>query len=305
MALDPALRKKWLEWGGYSALGIFAFLYFLFQGFPFEGLVQSRLGELERQAGVKVEIGSVKAGWLFDVVASDVKVRQLPVTTPPGDPLAQIDRVVVSLAPFRLFVGQLGLHLDAKHYGGRVNGLISLGRSATVLDLAASNVELAKYGLLASRFQVNAAGQVTGTCDLTLAADDLSKSAGKIDLTIKNGALRESNPYGIVKIPNTEFSKGGGVTVTVKDGKASLDDVGLHGDDLDLSLDGEIELRKNLAFSQWNARSAIRASDSFKSQVSMLDVFLGPGKGTDGIYHYKITGPLTRPSTPADPGARR
>lgn len=307
MALDPARRILWLTRAGYVVLACFAFVYFLFLGFPFDRILQQPkiargIEAFERENGMKVEVGSIRGGWLFNVVATNVKVTSTTgirrASPQPGEvadePTFLLDRVAFRPAPLSLLGGRLGMHIDAQAYGGRVSGVVAQGRSSTVVDLGIRNIELAKYTPLATKWQMNLGGQASGAVALTLDADDGAKSTGKIDLAVKNAMIAESNPLGIQKIPKTSFDKGAGAVVVLKDGRAEFQDVGMHGDDLDVTLDGGVELKKKLAFSNWDARASIKTSDGFNKQVVLLDTFLAPGKGTDGVYRYKLTGPVGR-----------
>ena len=302
MTAQELFKKRWARVTAYSCLGAFSFLYFLFVGFPFDKLVPARLADLERSTGLHVETSDVHAGWLFDLVAEGVKVTPIarrgfgaPAAAEPDEPVLVADQVAVSLNPFALLLFRASLGVDAKLYGGRVHGSVALSKSTTRVNLSLSGLEIGKYPMLSQRFQVNAGGQVAGTVALSVPNDDASKANGEIDLVIKDAKIMPSNVYNAFQIPQTTFDKGAAVKISVKDGKASFQDVGLHGADLDVSLDGDLELRKQMEMSQWDARADIRASDTFKAAIPMLDVFLNPGKGTDGIYHYRLQGMLQAP----------
>lgn len=303
MTAQELFKKRWVRVTGYSCLGAFSFLYFLFVGFPFDDLVPARLAAIERTTGMHVETADVHAGWLFDLVADGVKVTPIArrgfgapaAGAEAEDPVLVADKVAVSINPFALLLMRASLGIDAHLYGGRVYGSVSASKSTTSVALTLSGLEIGKYPMLAQRFQVNAGGQVSGTVALTMPNDDASKANGEIDLTIKDAKILASNVYNAFQIPQTTFDKGAAVKVSIKDGKATFQDVGLHGADLDVALDGDLELRKQMEMSQWDARADIRASDTFKAAIPMLDVFLSPGKGTDGIYHYRLQGMLQSP----------
>lgn len=316
--------------GAYGALGAFSFLYFLYLGFPFDRVLSGRsydpkaswwspakkvgseFAKFERDAGMRIELGSLEPGWLFSVNARDVAV--IPVargrglaaaSDAPAEPMLRLEKVSISPRPFSLLTGKLGLGVKAQAYGGSVQGTIALGRKGTSIDLTARNLELAKYPMLSEKYQVNVTGQLGGRVDLTLDAADGTKTKGSIDLTIANARIDESNPYGIVQIPTTVFDRGGAAKIDFQDGKAVFRDVGLHGEELDVSLQGELVLKKDLRYSTWAATSSIKTSDAFKTAVPMLDVFMGPGKGGDGVYRYKLSGLMGRPRpTPDRSGGR-
>lgn len=309
--VEARTRKKIVVGAGYFGLGVLSFAYFLFAGFPFDRLVQSRLADIEKQAAVKIDMATLKAGWMFSLVATDVRItpaarRGIPTAsaTEPQEPALRLERVKVALAPLSLLSARIGARIDAQAYGGRISGTVASGRGKTIVDLAVSNVEIAKYTPLTSRYQLNVAGQVGGTVDLVVDAEDAAKSTGKIDLQVKNPIINESNPYNIQKIPSTGFEKGGAAVIELKDGKALLKDVGLHGSDLDVTLDGEIQLRKKLNSSTWSARATIKMSEGFRSALPLIETFLLPGKATEGEYRYRLSGLLGSPRPAPDRSPR-
>lgn len=291
MAIDPSTRNKWLARLGYTALAFFSFVYFIYLGFPFERVLPRALASLEKDAGVKVEATTVRAGWFFSLVATDVKVftgRRAPGEE--AQPTIRLDKVTVKPKLLALLTGKTGAKIDALVLGGRIYGTVYAGKTASDVDLTVQNLELAKIPTL-SNFGLNVNGAAGGTVKLALDLEDGTKSTGKIDLKIAQPKIAESNLI-LFKIPETVFDKGGAAIVDIKDGKANLVDVGLHGDDLDLSVEGEIILKKRLASSQWSAKSIIRASDQWKSKVAGFENIVGAGKQADGSYRYKIAGVL-------------
>ena len=288
MAID---RKKWLARGGYFALANFAFVYFLYLGFPFERVLPKALAGMEKESGVRIEATTVRAGWFLSLVATDVKIYWgARRGGEEQQPTLRLDRVQVYPKILALLTGKKGAKIDATLLAGRVRGTIVNAKAGTQVDLTVAGVEIAKISSL-SNFGVNASGTVGGTVSLDVNNEDGTKSTGKIDLKVAGPRIAESNLI-LFKIPETIFDKGGAAIIEIKDGKAEFVDVGLHGDDLDLSVEGEILLKKRLASSQWSAKSVIRASDAWKSKVSGFENIVGAGKQPDGSYRYKLAGVL-------------
>jgi type II secretion system protein N len=289
VALDPAVRNKWLTRVGYVFLAFFSFSYFVYLGFPFERVLPRVLAGMEKDSGVKIEAATVRAGWFLSLVATDVKV--FTGTRRGGEepqPTVRLDKVSISPKLFSLLTGKKAARIDALVLGGRIRGTVMTSKSASNVDLAFEALEIGKIPTLVN-FGVNASGQVGGTVKLALDPEDGTKAVGKIDLQVKSPRIAESNLI-LVKIPETIFDKGGAAIIDIKDGKAELIDVGLHGEDLDLSVEGEILLKKRIASSQWSAKSVIRASDAWKSKVPGFDAIVGPGKQPDGSYRYRVAG---------------
>lgn len=292
MAID---RKKWLARGGYFALANFAFLYFLYLGFPFERVLPRALAGMEKESGVRIEASTVRAGWFLSLVATDVKIysggrRAGSAIGEEAQPTMRLDKVHVYPKLFSLLRGKTGAKIDAMLLGGRVRGTVVNSKAGSNVDLTVDGVEIAKIPAI-SNFGVNVSGIVAGTVKLDVDAEDGTKTTGKIDLQVQSPRIAESNLI-LFKIPETVFDKGGAAIVVIKDGKAEFVDVGLHGDDLDLAVEGEILLKKRLASSQWSAKSVIKASDAWKSKVPGFENIVGAGKQPDGSYRYKIAGVL-------------
>lgn len=291
MAIESAVRNKWLARIGYTVLSFVSFTYFVYLGFPFERVLPRALAGMEKEAGFRVEAATVRAGWFFSLVATDVKVFSGGRRTgADAQPTVRLDKVSVSPKILSLLTGKIGANIDALVLGGRIHGSVVTSRSANNVDLEFEGLEIAKIPTLVN-FGVNASGQVGGTVKLDIDPQDGTKSAGKIDLQVKSPRIGESNLI-LVKIPETVFDKGGAAVIDIKDGKAEFVDVGLHGEDLDLSVEGEILLKKRIASSQWSAKSVIRASDAWKSKVPGFEMIVGPGKQSDGSYRYRIAGVL-------------
>ncbi len=298
--MDPVVRRRWTVRAGYGLLATVSFVYFLFLGFPFERVVKRQLAAAEKGSGFRVETGSIRAGWDFSLVATDVRIfpaarRRGGESDTPEEPALRIERIALRPSVWQLLTLKPGARVHARVYGGRVEGTVAQSGGRSLVSLDVKEVELAKYAPLSERFQLHASGRIGGTVELDLDAADATKSTGKIDLAVQGARIDESNPYNLQKIPKTEFERGGTAVVEIGNGKATLKDVGFHGEELDLSLEGEILLRKSFASSQWAAKASIRASDAWKAQVALLDTFLGPGKGGDGTYRYKLAGPVSRP----------
>lgn len=295
VAEHPTTRNRWLARVGYALLALTSFVYFLYLGFPFERVLPRMLAGIEKESGMRVEAASVRAGWLLGLVATDVKLytagsRRALGAGEVAEPALRIEKVHVTPKLLKLVTGKLGARIDALTLGGRIRGTVVASKAASQVDLSVEGLEIAKVPLLAS-MGLNASGQVGGRIELALDPEDGTKTTGKIDLQVKNPRVEESNLV-LLKLPATSFERGGAAVIRIKDGRAELADVGLHGDDLDLAVEGEILLKKRLATSQWSARSVVKASEAWKSKVPSLEVFLGPGKQDDGSYRYRIAGIL-------------
>lgn len=291
MALEPTTRNKWLARAGYAALAVFSFAYFIYLGFPFERVLPRVLASVEKDANMKIEAATVRAGWFFSLVATDVKIYTgVRRGGEEQQPTIRLDRVSISPKLLSLITGKRGAKIDAMLLGGRVRGTVMTSKTRNDVDLTVDGVQIAKVPTL-SNFGVNASGTVGGTVNLALDVEDGTKSTGKIDLKVNGPKIAESNLI-LFKIPETIFDKGGAAVIDIKDGRAELVDVGLHGEDLDLAVEGEILLKKRLASSQWSAKSVIRASDEWKSKVAGFENIVGAGKQADGSYRYKIAGVL-------------
>ena len=304
--MDVATRNRWLARGGYTLLAFTSFFYFLYLGFPFERVLPRVLESYKKElGGMKIEADSIRAGWFGSLVAREVKIYASGKRGGEDEsPTVKLDRVKVGFKPLKLLTGKIGVKLDSQLYGGNVHGTVLSGGSSTSVDLVVNGVEIAKYPVSVLGAPVALSGQVGGTVKLAVDAEDGTKTTGKIDLSIKNPRIEESNLI-LVKIPTTVFDRGGAAVIDIKDGKVELVDVGIRGEDLDMGVEGHIALKKRLGSSTWSAASIIRASEAWKSKVPGFENIVGAGKCGDGSYKYKIAGVLGGiPRTVPDRGCR-
>lgn len=319
MAEAPAPAKKKvspLKIAGYVALGIFSFCFFLYLHFFVIGeapaeriLIPSMLDRAEQQANVRIEYdrsrisGDIFGGvTLKDVEVYMVATRGMFANDPSPEPLVEIDSLRLGLKPLKLLTGKVGASIKAKLYGGTLKGVLAGNKKGATVDLEAADIDLRLHTFLPNKFGVNPEGILGGTVDLKIplkearggVTPDLSTAVGTVQLRLDQAALAESNLMGMQKIPEVSFQDAG-VDVEMAEGSLNINQLGLEGDDLSVTLDGDMKLNESFARSTINSEITIKMSKTFESSLDPLFMTgINPGKQSDGTYKYALRGSVRR-----------
>jgi type II secretion system protein N len=201
--------------------------------------------------------------------------------------------------------------LDARIWGGRVQGLAEDRRSARRLAGELRGLDLAQAAALRRATGLELTGTLQGELDVTLDPREPAKSSGRLDLRVERAGVTG----GQVQLP----SLGGALTVpradlgllvaqaAVKDGKASFDKLEAHGPDLELVGEGvQVTLQPRLAASGLFGKARLQIREGFWERSgnpalkSVAELALAPARGRDGSYHFQLFGTLAQPQ--ARPG---
>ena len=317
MAETPAARKiSPLKIAGYVALGVFSFAFFLYLQFFVIGdapaervLIPGMLDQAEEQANVRIEYDKSRiSGDIFGgVTIKDLEVymvatRGMFANDPSPEPLLEVDSVRVGLKPFKLLTGKVGASVKAELYGGTLKGSFAGNKKVANVQMEAADIDLRLHTFLPNKFGVNPEGVLGGTVDMKIplkesrggVTPDLSTAVGAVRLRLDNAGLAESNLMGMQKIPEVSFSDAG-VDVEVAEGTLDINQLGLEGTDLSVTLDGDMKLNESFARSTVNSEITIKMSKSFEGSLDPLFMTgINPGKQSDGTYKYALRGSVRR-----------
>jgi len=288
----PKARRLLLPVGG-----VLAFLLFLVVTFPYDEL--ARRIEIEAQrAGAEVIIGSAGAGGFASVRMRDVRVR---LTSPPGAPAwpeLRFERAKVSPDLFALLFRRTSFGFSLDGYGGSASGHVALssdprtpGVSSFRLD--ASDLDLATFPLR-EMTGVGGAGKLRVKADLP-ALLPVETARGSLTVALEGGALTGGTVMGFA-LPRTTLGRFDGALALDK-GIARIDKTTARGGDIEIDVDGNINLRPLLSLSQADLHVRFRPSDRWLNENAMLKGMLGliqNARQGDGSYLYTFTGPLSR-----------
>lgn len=181
---------------------------------------------------------------------------------------------------------------DAEAYQAKFNGNFAAGTNQAIA-LEVENLDLAKFTPLAQS-GVDLRGVITSlVADVTLEAQKLSRSDGTVRASGKNIVLDPASLQLPVAVPLLDFGTAE-IQAKILRGKLKLEKfvLGGPGKDMELRLEGDIQLQDVVNFSRVDLKLRLKPSDKLLRAIPALQGMLTSlaAKRADGFYGMKLTG---------------
>jgi len=280
-----------LKYLGYAAFFVFAVLFFTYHTFPWDAGKDRVFAMIKKSSGVTIEAESVRPSWITGVDAKKVKV------TPnrSKDPI-ELDRLQARARLLSFLKGKKGFTAAAPVAMGNVDADVEMGDETMTVDADVEGVQLALVPALADAgYAVE--GELGIDADLLLGLKDPKLSNGKVVLSIGQFMLPGGAKLGMISLPKDQAVTIGDVKleIPVVEGTAQFKNTKIDGQDVEVTLDGTIDLMNPVN------RSKLNLSIAAKPKAALLD-FIGPllnmykrYKSKDGFYNFVVSGSIARP----------
>ncbi len=335
-----ALREKlkvFGPWIGYSAFFLVSLLLFVYWSFPYDRIRDRIVSEFDRTqravpggARQVLAIGKLEPSWFTGIVLKDVSLTSFPAdpTKPPS--VLHADEIRARVSFGSLFSSAKDLTFSAKALGGTIEGAITHKPSVTTGDakpapgkkdgprfdrtvkIELDGINLAEVAPVRDAIGTKVGGTLKGSIDVTYGETRIDKANGTVNLELENFWVSDGKtPF---KVPALKAVFGSEditlpqivignvpIQVSVKNGIARIEKMEGKGKDLDLSVDGQITLRENVAESDLNLNLRFKFNDAYKKKgestaglLLLLDSEpkLRASKRPDGFYALRVVGPL-------------
>ncbi len=314
MRWNPSPRARLLiQCVGYPLFYLFALLVAVRLSFPFDRLRQRITAEFNahnaKDSGMELEIDHLSGHWLFGVTAKGVRLiapgeakdEPKPSVTPApsgsaaaeeaekpeshGKKLIELEKLSLSVSPWRYLLGGLGVSFSGKGFGGKLSGWFLDKKSVRELEVELDKVSLSQVGLLADTLHVPLGGNVSGTVELDAPERKLGKAAGKLELTVDDfsvgdGKTKLRNALALPKCNAGRLEIGAEIT----DGKLKLSSFQGKGPDAELAAEGQIRLRDPFKSSQADLNLRYKFSERYMGKNDITKGLFGdPGSGHGGL----------------------
>ena len=280
-----------LKYLGYAAFFVFAVLFFTYHTFPWDAGKDRVFAMIKKSSGVTIEAESVRPSWITGVDAKKVKV------TPnrSKDPI-ELDRLQARARLLSFLKGKTGFTATAPVAMGNGDADVEMGDETMTVDADVEGVQLALVPALADAgYAVE--GELGIDADLLLGLKDPKLSNGKVVLSIGQFMLPGGAKLGMISLPKDQAVTIGDVKleIPVVEGTAQFKNTKIDGQDVEVTLDGTIDLMNPVN------RSKLNLSIAAKPKAALLD-FIGPllnmykrYKSKDGFYNFVVSGSIARP----------
>jgi type II secretion system protein N len=326
--MTPRVRQI-LKWAGYVAFYLFALLVFAYLTFPYNRLGDRIVLEFNaRQTGPKamrLKLGDMSSYWLNGVEAENITLTSPAEPDEQGKPgkpkLMKIDSAHASVSLLRLLIGTLRLSFGADAFGGELSGWTSTSDEGRQLEVELDELDLGQAPLFGDIVGLPLAGKLSGTIDLLMPEEKLSKADGKITFKVVGLAAGDGKAKvrDTIALPRLEA---GDLTLDAeaKTGAVKINNFAANGPDLKLDSDGTLRLRDVFDTSVLNLNVSFKFQERYTNKSDITKSLFGSGtmpglfdldpkmkhaKRADGSYGWRATGSLAHlnfvpaPSAPA------
>jgi len=285
-------KRKILVYVGYTIFTIAAFIFFIYQTFPYDRATEYMLSQTARQLpGLEIKIGHTRP-----YLISGLSIEGITISTS-GEKekikWVQIDRLKARLSLLSLIKGGMGATFLADLYGGTINGAFHRKQNGDLSTRTRiEGLSIKRYLPLKTKFEVHAEGKVSCEIDLEIPEGQFSKSDGAISLRIED--LSASNIQGFGFLLPAFITQGAEGAISVAKGKVTIDSFLIQGEDFDITTDGNIYLHDQLPMSSLKVNGHLKLKGAFEEQYEPL-MTMFKKKDPDGFYNFSIMGILSKP----------
>ncbi len=316
--MTPRMRQI-LKWVGYVAFYFFSLLVFAFLTFPYQRLGDRITHEFNsRQTGpapMRLKLGEMSSYWL-----SGVEAEGITLTSPPGDPdeqgkpakpkVLKIDAAHASVSLLRLLFGTVRISFGADAFGGELSGYTATSDEGRALEVELEDLDLGQAPLFGDIVGLPLSGKLSGTIDLLMPEEKLSKADGKIslkvtDLAAGDGKAKIRDTIALPRLDAGELT----LDAEAKAGTLKITTFAANGPDLKLDSEGTLRLRDVFDSSLLNLTVSFKFQERYTNKSDITKSLFGSGsmpglfdldpkmkraKRADGSYGWRASGVLAR-----------
>jgi type II secretion system protein N len=281
-----------LRYVGYAVFFVVMLILGLYYTFPWDAAKDRVLDLASKSSGMTITAAELQPSWITGIVAKDVKI------TMPGakDPLA-IEKLKARAKVLALITGKKGFTAEMPLAKGELDADVVLSDELATVKSDAKNVELGLVPGLTDTIGVPLTGTASLKTDLALGLKDPKVTNGSIalklsSLKIEKGGKAAGFPIPELAIGDLDWQ------IPVEAGKATLKQLHVTGDSVEMVIDGTIGLLNPLSRSNANLTVSFKPTDKLLKSEPLLGALLNNianAKGSDGFYTYSMTGTFKAP----------
>jgi type II secretion system protein N len=304
ISMPISRRRRILKRAAYVFLFLFSLIFFLLLKIPSGFITNIALQQINAVSPLQAEAQNIGLRFFLLPHLRVEKLELSPRFPDTGNPIV-VDQL--SLYPsFKALLMALSgkpgaaASFDMDAYKANISGSFAMSQ-ATNLDLKVKDLDLAKFTpLIEAGFELQGVIQKL-SLDLAMEAQKLSRADGEIHLSGKNFRLDPAAFQIPMVMPILDL---GSVEIhgKLQKGKLRLEklQVGDATKDMEVRVEGEIQLAEPLSFSRVDLKVKVKPADRIKKAMPTLEGMLGMvgAKKADGFYAMKVSGVATQPMLP-------
>jgi len=277
---------------GYVAFFGLSFALGLYFTFPWNA-VGERIGVMiTEQTGWDVSAEELEPSWI-----TGIRMRGVQVEPPEATEPLELDEVVARASIMTFLTGGRGGSVWIPIGNGELDLTLTQYSETTSVQAKAESVELGLVPGFASFTGLPMSGVVSLDADIELNREDASASSGRIelegtDLETGEGGKIANYPVPALRLGNLDWD------VEFERGRADLPRQEVRGGDVELDVEGTINLASPVERTTVNITASFRPTPEFLAEEPFIKALLNNierAKGDDGFYSYAVSGSVKHP----------
>lgn len=287
----------WLKVIVYPIVGLLFLVVFSLLLFPFDSLKDRGIQELQHSLGdsYDIQIKSVSYRPFTTVLLKGVKIA----LKADEKQVVKFEKVKLHFSPAALFNKEVALDFDLKDEKSHVEGSFLNNAEVLKIDSNLEHFDLALVRFLLDRWKIPIEGMLSGTIALEWYWDNPLRNMGQMSLQLETLQLGAMKIPGAIDLPAMALaSEGKGdskIDLKINRANWTVEDLELHGADLDLTLNGKVYGAKQLDNYRFNLRGDFKLAPELIQKLPLL-AMIDAQKTPEGIYPLTVTGRLSKPN---------
>ncbi|HEX4456616.1 MAG TPA: type II secretion system protein GspN [Polyangia bacterium] len=308
-------QKQLLSWIGYPAFALFVALAMFLTSVPKERVKDRLESALSADVstgqpmaiGMDVTIGDFDLTMLTGVGfnAKDIVLRTRPINVTEKPTRYLIDDVRIRMGVLSTLFGTPSYSFTGHALSGEASGQLSGNNDGTKMKIALDKLVLTGVPSIQQAVGLPLEGTLSGKIDLDVVKNLVGNTSGTIDIDLEDAAIGDGKAK--LTVPNDPFLAAG-ITfpriqigklagqIIIEKGRARFEGVRVHSADIDMTLEGYLDLRDPIGMSQLNAYLKFRPSEALVKREPTIEIVnnsLGAtGKRSDGYIGIQLSGSL-------------
>lgn len=294
--------KSLARWAGYIALGVTAYVFFVYWTFPFDQLKGRMEGAIEKALGpdYDVHISHISPSFITGAVLNGVTLTVR--TGGVAQTMLDVDKAKVRVGLFSLIFGNPEASFSLRFKKSTIDGTVSKRDNNLHIDAELDPVLFTNVPWFPNVLGLKMDGAISGTFSMTLPLAGNIPSEGSVNIAFQGGELLAGSKIplgqaGSMDVTNgIKFAQNKDSKLVMKwsKGLVDLSQWKWAEGDIQLDLKGQAFTGATMASTRLNVNGTITLSPQFEKDFPIL-AMIAKQKQPDGSYAISVTGNISHP----------